>query len=1079
LFVTIILWRFTLVKKSASSWGRFSCVSLLALLVTGLNAGVARANDAVYTAGSFDKTGDPALRNYNWQNELNWEPEGVPGAGDVATIPAGKTVFLVDSVTVRKLLTAGSINGSTNAPSLTVTEQCDWTGGDIGSNGMGTFTIPEGAQWNISGDDSKTFYGPLATLAGQVNWAGNGNIRATGGVFNNSGSFIISGNAFFGHDDNRAISTFNNTGTLIKRSSSGQTSFNGYQGSQRYTTVFNNTGLVAVESGDLLLGSGTSSGTFNLSEGTRVLVNDAHRFEANTLLGTGTLKFTAGNPRLVGNIAASGRLEFETTDSNGVVTGENAVLSGGGRFVHRSGQLNGTVTVAPDFSYDFSGGTAVLNSVTLINRGNMTWSSGDIQGYQATLDNAVGGTFRAQSTGTFYKQYNSIPFSVSNAGTFLQESTGTSIYRLDSLANTGTVEVKSGEMVFNAFSYTQTGGTTRLNGGNITTNNNGEGSIFMRIDGGSLSGSGAINGKLRNGGVVSPGIGTAPGILNIVGDYEQTAGGSLSVKLRGLDASVPQFDQLKISGNAAFNGTLNTTLVGDYLPNLDSKFPVVTYASQSGIFTSLSSTGGRKFLASYNPTNLTLQLVPLPTISVEIPSVTEGNSGTKSLPFTLKLSEASDQVVTVKFATSDGTAKSGQDYTASSGTVTFASGETSKVVKIAIIGDRIDEADETLNLNLSNAVGATLTTTTRSGTITNDDGPPKLSVKDVTVKEGNSGSLGASFLVTLSTASSKSITVNFTTADGTAKAPSDYTTKSGTLTFSPGQTSKTVSVAVKGEALNESDETFGFKLSTGVNVSVADATGVGTITNDDALPALSVKRPTITEGDSGNQVVSFTLTLSQPSGQNVSVVAKTGAATSDPATVGYDYTALAATKITFLPGETKKTVNITIKGDLLDEADEKFNFVLGSIVNATLTTPTTVATIVDNDATPLLSINDLSLSEGNSGTKLATFTVKLSARSGREVSVDFASVKGTASSPSDYSGITGSLTFAPGETSKTISIAVKGDTLVETDEKFTVILSRNRNASLSKATGSATILNDDSSTSPALATSEESSAPSF
>ena len=137
------------------------------------------------------------------------------------------------------------------------------------------------------------------------------------------------------------------------------------------------------------------------------------------------------------------------------------------------------------------------------------------------------------------------------------------------------------------------------------------------------------------------------------------------------------------------------------------------------------------------------------------------------------------------------------------------------------------------------------------GTITNDDPVPSLSVGNVTVTEGNSGTVNATFTVSLSTASGQIVTVNYATADGTAVAPGDYTAGSGTLTFNPGVTSQTLNVAVIGDTLNEPNETFLVNLSGAVNATVLDSQGQGTITNDDPLPSLSIGSVTVTEGNSG------------------------------------------------------------------------------------------------------------------------------------------------------------------------------------------------------------------------------------
>src|SRR5262249_10473871 len=152
------------------------------------------------------------------------------------------------------------------------------------------------------------------------------------------------------------------------------------------------------------------------------------------------------------------------------------------------------------------------------------------------------------------------------------------------------------------------------------------------------------------------------------------------------------------------------------------------------------------------------------------------------------------QSITVNYATADGSATAGSDYTAASGTLTFSPGQTSKTVSVPVADDTTDKPDETFDVNLSSPTNATFGSATGVGTILDNDAPVQISVADLTVTEGDSGSSSATFTVTLSAASGWTVTVNYATANGSALAGSDYTATSGTLTFSPGQTSKTVSV---------------------------------------------------------------------------------------------------------------------------------------------------------------------------------------------------------------------------------------------------------------------------------------------
>jgi hypothetical protein len=147
------------------------------------------------------------------------------------------------------------------------------------------------------------------------------------------------------------------------------------------------------------------------------------------------------------------------------------------------------------------------------------------------------------------------------------------------------------------------------------------------------------------------------------------------------------------------------------------------------------------------------------------------------------------------------------------------------------------------------------------GTITDNDAAPTLSINDVAVTEGNTGTTNAVFTVSMTSASSQAVTVNFTTANGTAVAPGDYTTTTGTLTFAPGTTTQSITVPVVGDAIFEGNETFQVTLSGATVATINDGTGVGTITDDDATPGLIISEVTVTEGDAGSTNAVFTVTL--------------------------------------------------------------------------------------------------------------------------------------------------------------------------------------------------------------------------
>ena len=226
---------------------------------------------------------------------------------------------------------------------------------------------------------------------------------------------------------------------------------------------------------------------------------------------------------------------------------------------------------------------------------------------------------------------------------------------------------------------------------------------------------------------------------------------------------------------------------------------------------------------------------PLPTLSIANASVTEGNSGTTTMNFLVTLDTPSGRTVTVTYATSAGTATAGVDYVATSGSLTFVAGDTQETISVTVNGDAIDEINETFLVTISTPTNATLDDAEATGTITDDDPQPTASINDVSVEEGDSGTVTAVFTVTLSAASTKIITINYSSSNGTAVAGEDFTAVApATLTFNPGDPlSQTISVTIQGDEETEPDEQFFINLSGGSNVTLSDNQGIGTIRNDD------------------------------------------------------------------------------------------------------------------------------------------------------------------------------------------------------------------------------------------------------
>jgi hypothetical protein len=261
-----------------------------------------------------------------------------------------------------------------------------------------------------------------------------------------------------------------------------------------------------------------------------------------------------------------------------------------------------------------------------------------------------------------------------------------------------------------------------------------------------------------------------------------------------------------------------------------------------------------------------------------------------------------------------------------------------------------------------------------------------------------------------------------------------------------------VTVTVNGDLTNEANETFSVNLTLPLNATIAHGQGVGTITNDDPVPSLSVSDVTVTEGNGGTSPAAFVISLSSPSGQTVSV----GYATADgSATAGSDYVTTFGT-LTIPPGSAGGTASVDVVGDLAYEPNESFLLNLSAPLNATLLDDQGTGTITNDDSPPTVSIGDVVVPRGPSGTTTAVFPVTLSAATYQTVGVDFSTADGTATAGTDYVATSGGLSIPPGTTTGAINVAVNGSA-GPGGKTFFVNLASPTNAGLGDAQGRATL----------------------
>jgi hypothetical protein len=442
------------------------------------------------------------------------------------------------------------------------------------------------------------------------------------------------------------------------------------------------------------------------------------------------------------------------------------------------------------------------------------------------------------------------------------------------LSEVDTVTIAGTDLNAGMATITLAGGTflTAAGGGDILSDT-------VVAAGATLGGTGSVTGSVQvlggaPGGTVAPGI--SPGCL-ATGDLALASGSTFAVELDGTTACT-DYDQLQVTGAGSTisldNATLQVTL--GFVPQGGAMFTIINSVDAAttvvGTFAGIPEggslvVGNAVFRVTYRGgTGNDVVLTAVPRIFVDDIAVLEGRTpfnatALAQASLTVRLSAPTTQVVSVDFATADGSGIAGaiapDDYTAASGTVTFAPGQTQRSIVVLIQGDARVELDETFLVNLAGAMNAVIGDAEATATILNDD--VGIRIRDVSITEGNAGSSNA--VVTVSLTGSQphgDVTVAFTTADGTATAGSDYTATSGTITFTPGVRTRTIAVPVLGDLGNEPNETFFVNLTSSANAVIADNQSRVTIRNDDRTPiaaitpTLSVGPLVIVEPDSGS-----------------------------------------------------------------------------------------------------------------------------------------------------------------------------------------------------------------------------------
>ncbi len=542
-----------------------------------------------------------------WSDASNWSPNGVPGVGDSATIgpnPSGY-VTVPAGTTVQNLALNGTVNAVSelNGGSLTITGNFTWMGSGSVST---TLDIPSGATANI---DSVS--GDQKSLESNLSVEGSASISGPGLllyplVITNTGTFTFNPGTVI-----NVLSCCNNPVQFINKGSVVVPSpGSGTQNATINGVAFEDQGSVNIGSNaalELQIAPSTfASGVSITGAGTLLIDNSANvQLSGQVKLGSGT----------------TFELGVDQNNSAGTLSGTGTLSGSGGLFTWTGGTLNGTFTIASSVHTTLSGTVQKLiqapggNGTTTLNlAGPTTLASG------STLTFSGGGTI-LNNTGTFTPQAGSTitaesccvsPAQFNNNGT-LTAGVGkgnTFSVAYVALNNSGTVNLKSGTFKFDSPGYTQTGGTTKLSGGNFVSAT--WYSAMITLNGGELSGKGTITSYVQNGALIDPGSSVpGEGRITIAGDYTQTSTGTLRADIKGTGSPGTRYDQLVVNGTATLNGTLDIETASGFTPAIGNQFVVVKATTLSGKFATLlhyQLPNNIEYAASYKTTSVTLKV---------------------------------------------------------------------------------------------------------------------------------------------------------------------------------------------------------------------------------------------------------------------------------------------------------------------------------------------------------------------------------------------------------------------------------------------------------------------------------------
>ncbi|MFV2056302.1 MAG: Calx-beta domain-containing protein [Thiohalomonadales bacterium] len=446
---------------------------------------------------------------------------------------------------------------------------------------------------------------------------------------------------------------------------------------------------------------------------------------------------------------------------------------------------------------------------------------------------------------------------------------------------------------------------------------------------------------------------------------------------------------------------------------------------------------------------------PPPDVLFDNINIVEADSETTTGNILVKLSLPSGHTFDLVYSTSDDSALENVDYFPKSGTIKFLAGETEQAIEVSVPGDLNIELNKSFNVNFEKSEFVNLTKTFAKVTIADNDGEPNIIIDDISISEGDVGTTTVAVKLRLSKSSPRTISIDYTTSEGSAVAGQDFSITSDKLIFLPGDTEEYINLSISADATYEENETFSIALSAPVNAILARNIANITILNDDSPPNIVVSPQSFNESDG---IASFLVNIVPTSGLDTTVSYTTQ---SGSASQGVDYQATPG-DLVIPAGTTVGEIQFTINEDNIDEPDETFLINFTSLQNAQTSTVTHDVTIKDNDNPPSISIDDITILEGDTGLTEVFFTVSATVESAFSMSVQYQYKNGTAIVDEDFQTASGLLTFSPGITTQKIFVKVVGDKKYESAESFVIGLSRPQFATLVTSTGQLTIRNDDS-----------------